>query len=350
MVHAGACKHHWGILRLRKPERRTSRKGAHSRWRTHEAPRPARIPRRQKRPFPPLWGTAAVPGRHLRPAGSERAAVVSASVLRPLLSRLPGIHHAVAARAGARNGGRGAGRGRGVREPHPFPTPGRGRRPPSGAGARRDARSRVPSDARRDTKGWRESTERDSPYGSARGPEQPGADYRPGAGLAGTARSGAGWGAVRRSCPSPRPPRGGLAGRGGCPGRRRRARGRRGAGSAAPFSLARANGGAGRPSAERRPGRSPGGAPGLLREFFPRSARFGAEAAHCSSLGSFGDVPPVAFFIKEKGQLPPTYDSLPLVPSSRKCGFEGRVRIRINQKNFFFLKAVCCEFPGGSVG
>lgn len=69
----------------------------------------------------------------------------------------------------ARNGGRGGGATRG--HAHPLVPPGRApwRR------RRRGARSRVPSDARRDTKGWRESAERGRGSGMARpgaGPER----------------------------------------------------------------------------------------------------------------------------------------------------------------------------------
>lgn len=96
--------------------------------------------------------------------------------------------------------------------------PGRGGagRPPPRAGARRSARPRVPPDARRDTKGWSESTERGRAYGAARGPEQPGPDYR---GRSWARRNrplerGLGCGAARLPRPSPSVNgRNGLAGR-----------------------------------------------------------------------------------------------------------------------------------------
>lgn len=94
------------------------------------------------------------------PRASQRRASPAAPALRPLLSGLPGVHHAEAARAGARNGGQGRG-GAGAGRPGAAPTPDswQGAPPPPCAGARHGARSRVPSDAHQDTKGWRESTE-----------------------------------------------------------------------------------------------------------------------------------------------------------------------------------------------
>lgn len=188
--------------------------------------------------------------------------------------------------------------GRGVREQQPFPTPGWARRPPSGAGARRGARSRVPSDARQDTKGWRESTESGCASGAAGGPERPGADCRAGVGLAGTARWGAGWGVVRPSCPSLRPPSTAVTAS-------RAEVGAQGAGAALAVAVRPAGrlhfpsralmAAAGLLFLRAERGLTSEDARGLLHEFFLPSARFSAEARRSSSLESFSDVIAIVF-------------------------------------------------------
>lgn len=187
------------------------------------------------------------------PGASERPAVRPSPPLRPLLSELPGVHHAEAARARARNGGREAGQGRGHWEQRPLRPPGQARRPPPRAGARRGARSRVPPGARPDTKGWRESAERGCCLRSGWRPEAAWTGLR---GWSGAGRNRAlgrgrgvevgGWrGALspplalphRCSC---------LAGPGGAGRGAGAAQGPPRAGRTPPFSLARSNGGAGR--------------------------------------------------------------------------------------------------------
>lgn len=202
-----------GILRLCKLQRLSKHGKVHTTDGAHTRPCVALTPTERGRSvhFPPCSGTAAVSERHLRPAGSGRTCSPRSPGARAFVVLVSGHpSRGVRARRSTKwrlGGGERAGRPGAV---YPFPTLGRARHPPSGAGAQRGARSRVSSDARQDTKGRRESTERDSAYGAAGGPERPGADRKAGAGLAGTARSGAGWGvgwgAVRRSCPSPRPP------------------------------------------------------------------------------------------------------------------------------------------------
>lgn len=180
--------------------------------------------------FPPRWGTAAAFRRHLRPAdirktcgrrGPRAPAFVVWASGRP--------SRGGRARARAREHEMAAGAGAG--------------RPPPRAGARRSARPRVPPDARRDTKGWSESTERGRAYGAARGPERPGPDYR---GRSWARRNrplerGLGCGAARLPRPSPS-----VNGRNGLAGRAGAGRAHRGAGAA----LAAA---AGRPGASILP-------------------------------------------------------------------------------------------------
>ena len=146
----------------------------------------------------------------------------------------------------------GGGAGRGDPEQRPLTTPGKARRP--APLRRRTARRAFPRSLRRAPghKGL-EGKHGARPASTERLAVRSGLERTTGAGagLAGTARWGAGWGVGRRSFPSPRPPstavtasRAGV-GRRGPAGRRRRTPGRRGEGLAPPFSVARPNGGSG---------------------------------------------------------------------------------------------------------
>lgn len=114
--------------------------------------------------FPPHSGPVAASGRHLRPADSGRPCSQRSPCARAFVVPASGrpSRGGRARRAQARRPSTKwrQGAGRGAARPGAAPTPGRARRPPPCAGARRGARSRVASDARQDTKGWRESTER----------------------------------------------------------------------------------------------------------------------------------------------------------------------------------------------
>lgn len=146
----------------------------------------------------------------------------------------------------------GGGAGRRVQEQRPLPTPDRARRPaPS---RRRTALRAFPRSLRRAPghKGL-EGKHGARTALSERLVVRSGLERTPGAGagLAGTVRSGAGWGVVRRSFPSPRPsstfatPSPAEMGPSGRAARRRRAPGLREEGRASPFSLSRPNGGTG---------------------------------------------------------------------------------------------------------
>lgn len=177
--------------------------------------------------FPPRWGTAAAFRRHLRPADIRKTCG----------RRGPRAPAFVVWASGRPSRG---GRARGSTKWRPGR--GRGARPLAQA----HGAARVPAfppDARRDTKGWSESTERGRAYGAARGPERPGPDYR---GRSWARRNrplerGLGCGAARLPRPSPS-----VNGRNGLAGRAGAGRAHRGAGAA----LAAA---AGRPGASILP-------------------------------------------------------------------------------------------------
>lgn len=187
-------------------------------------------------------------GAIFAPRTSERPAVGAAPALRPLLSGLPGVHHAEAARARGSTKWR-LGRGRGAR---PLAQAHGAARvpafPPTRAGTQRAGAKARSAAALTERLAARSGLDRTTGAG---------------AGLAGTARWSAAWGVVRRACPAPRRPSTavtasqagqGRAGRTGAQAPRwRRPRD----GLAPPFCLARRNGGAGcpYPGAE---GRAPG--------------------------------------------------------------------------------------------
>lgn len=202
--------------------------------------------------FPPRWGTAAAFRRHLRPADirktcGRRGPCAPAFVV--WASGRPSRGGRARARAREHEMAAGAGRGRGAR---PLAQAHGAARvpafPPTRAGTQRAGAKARSAAALTERLAARSGLDRTTGAG---------------AGLAGTARSSAAWGVVRRACPAPRRPstavtasraRQGRAGRTGAQAPRwRRPRD----GLAPPFCLARRNGGAGRPYPGAE-GRAPG--------------------------------------------------------------------------------------------
>lgn len=216
--------------------------------------RPARWPsqRRKRRPFRPKLGYSRsvwAPSSRREPRKDQQAARPLRSgpccpCFRASITRRP--------RAPKHEMAVGGGAGRGDPEQRPLPTPGKARRP--APLRRRTARRASPRSLRRAPghKGL-EGKHGARPPPTERLAVRSGLERTTGAGagLAGTARWGAGWGVGRRSFPSPRPASTAVTasraevGRSGQAGRRRRARGRRADGREPPFSVARPNGGSG---------------------------------------------------------------------------------------------------------
>lgn len=227
-------------------------------------------------------------GAIFAPRAAERSAGRADLTLGPLLSRLPGVHHAEALRAGARNGGWGRG---GTGRPVAAPTPDSRQGAPPRPLAQAHGTARVPAfpPTRAGTqRAGGKARSAAGIFGAASGPERPGADYR---GRSRAHRNSALGRRVGRCAallllPSPSlNGRNGLAGRGGAERARRAqapsSRPLRGEGWAPPFSLARPNGGTGcfSPRAEGATRRRESPRPSF-HKFFPRSARFSAGAAY----------------------------------------------------------------------
>lgn len=112
------------------------------------------------------------------PRASQRRAIRAAPALRPLLSGLPGVHHAEAARAGARNGGQGRGGGGAAgSSAHSRLPAGRAIRPLAQAHGTARVPALPPTRTRTQRAGGK-ARSTVSIYGAASGPERPGLDSR----------------------------------------------------------------------------------------------------------------------------------------------------------------------------